>query len=396
MLNKVEKYLPWSVLLFAPLALISTSVSQILLYLSVVIFFILILKKKINFEYPVFFIPIIFFAFFSLLSAFFSYLPIESIKDMRELFLYLSIPLIYSVLKKKKDLLKYIPDILFYVVLISSAYSLYQFVLFLIKKSGPKRVTGFESHYMTQAGLMMMIGIFSLTLLITTKKFRNKKIYLLFFLSSTILILTLTRSAWLGFGVALLFLLIKEKPILVSIIPVVIFLLYLVSPAPIKNRLLSLANFKDTTFQDRITMIKKGCKIIKDKPIFGVGPNMIKPGYVYKIPKYKIKTNNNEKEKPNVHLHNNIIQLWAERGTLTIICWFWFLGLFFIRILKFKPENQFFRAIKWGAVFITIAFFTAGLFEYNFGDIEPKILFLMFITLPFIGEKKHENKKHNK
>ena len=60
---------------------------------------------------------------------------------------------------------------------------------------------------------------------------------------------------------------------------------------------------------DRIRMAEAGVEIIKDYPLLGVGPANVKEVYpLYRkhdAPRFRIP-----------HLHNNVIQLWAERGVL--------------------------------------------------------------------------------
>jgi hypothetical protein len=45
-----------------------------------------------------------------------------------------------------------------------------------------------------------------------------------------------------------------------------------------------------------------------------------------------------------------------------------------------NPEEQF---MIHGTIGIVISLFVAGMFEYNFGDSEIKMLFLTLITLPY-------------
>ena len=46
-----------------------------------------------------------------------------------------------------------------------------------------------------------------------------------------------------------------------------------------------------------------------------------------------------------------------------------------------------FRAFACAALAATTAMLTAGLFEYNFGDSEFLMLFLVLITLPYAAER---------
>ncbi len=387
--KKIKKILPWLVILYPTLTLLSTSLSESLLFIGLGLYLYLIFTKQMKFEYPPFFIPILFYIFFSILSAFFSYIPSVSLVDMKEVFLYLSIPFVYTVLKNNREFLSKISDLFFYFIILSSGFSAYQFVRLTVKHSGSPRATGFEGHYMTQAGIMMILAIYSLTIILEKKDYKNYKLELLFILSSFTLILTLTRSAWFGFFLSLVFILFKKKPVSILLIPLFAIFLYLLSPASVQNRIKSLTNIKDITFQERIIMIKKGFKMIKAKPFFGVGPNMVRSAYT--VPRYRVA----KKEKLNPHLHNNFIQIWAERGSFAFLSWLWFILLVFIKLLKIKNDTPL-ALYKWVAVFILIGFLGAGLFEYNFGDSEIKLLLLFFISIPFIGETNEHGKNIKK
>jgi hypothetical protein len=66
--------------------------------------------------------------------------------------------------------------------------------------------------------------------------------------------------------------------------------------------------------------------------------------------------------------------------------WLWFVGaaLVGLRPLLDRARNRVFAAAAAGAV---AAMLTAGMFEYNFGDSEFLMLFLILLTLPFAAER---------
>ncbi len=381
-LRKIKEFLHFFVLLYPALTFISISLAEIVLFSGLILYLLLVLTKRASFEYPKFFIPLLFYAGFSIISAFFSYLPLVSFFTLKDLFLILSIPFIYSVLKEKRESLEKIEYYFFYAVVISSLYSLSQFVFFVVKKMSSPRSYGFESHYMTQAGLMMIIALYSLSLLMNLGKKASYRIYTIFILSSLSLLLTLTRSAWLGFFIAAFILLMMKKPVSVGVLLFSVIIILIISPSPIKKRLNSFLNFKDITLQNRIVMIKKGVRMIKDNPFWGVGPGMVR--YAYTVPRYKVKNS----EELHSHLHNNFIQIWAARGGLALLSWIFFVIIAFYELIKLKPKDDFFKGIRSGGIFIFLAFLIAGFFEFNFGDSEVLILLFFFLTLPFLYKSK--------
>ncbi|MEA2463904.1 MAG: hypothetical protein QOJ98_1651, partial [Acidobacteriota bacterium] len=79
------------------------------------------------------------------------------------------------------------------------------------------------------------------------------------------------------------------------------------------------------------------------------------------------------------HLHNNLVQLWAERGILGLGAYLLLLGLFLRECIREWHGPQ--RAWAEGGVAIVISLFVAGLFEFNFGDTEVFYLLLNLLAL---------------
>ena len=137
------------------------------------------------------------------------------------------------------------------------------------------------------------------------------------------LLLTYTRSAWLGWIVAVAVLLILKWPkALAWAVPLAILAISL-APLPFFSRVISSFDIKQSSNLDRIRMAEAGVEIIKDYPLLGVGPANVKEVYpLYRkhdAPRFRIP-----------HLHNNIIQLWAERGVLALVAYL-FLQFLFLR-----------------------------------------------------------------
>jgi len=88
----------------------------------------------------------------------------------------------------------------------------------------------------------------------------------------------------------------------------------------------------------------------------------------------------------NPHLHNVPLQIAAERGVPALLVWLWFLGTLTVDLgrLFYSGRQRFLAAAGLAAV---IAMLAAGFFEYNFGDSEFLMLFLVLVTLPFAAER---------
>ena len=125
--------------------------------------------------------------------------------------------------------------------------------------------------------------------------------------------------------------------------------------------------------------------MIADRPIFGVGPELVKPYYtLYRdadAPRWMVP-----------HLHNNVIQIAAASGVFTAAAYLAMLGLFFLRVgalLRNRrgsadPSISGDQTLIAAAAFLAVAAASvAGLFEYNFGDKEVLMATLPLIALPF-------------
>ena len=123
--------------------------------------------------------------------------------------------------------------------------------------------------------------------------------------------------------------------------------------------------------------------MVSNHPWLGVGPNMVAEVYpVYMVP--------GAPHRENLHLHNNLVQIAAERGVPCLIAWLWLFGVAFaasVRSFRRHRADPRARALAAGAIGVLIATFLAGLFEYNFGDSEFQMLFLFAMTVPWMLER---------
>ncbi len=371
---------PWERLLAVTLPLcllfsmVSISLLQIFLSLSIVLWAVKLWRDRERFAAPSFFIPLLVYAALSILSSAFSVSPEISFRDSRELLLFLMIPLIYTAFSRIEDL-----DLTHWAVLgsglISACYSL---IYYFFKALPGERIRGFMGHYMTQAGILLLFGSMALALV----SFGRRKgrwlwgIALLLALFS--LALTLTRSAWIGLFIVICFFLLLWKPVSLLLVPILAGLVFLVSPQPLKKRALSVFNLDFYSNRQRLEYFRAGIKIIGEHPFLGTGPDTV--DIVFQHPRYNL----SEAARRNVHLHDNFLQIAAERGIPTLLAWMVFLVWTFLNLLgllKNKEPGVFPFAA--GGMAALLALVTAGFFEYNFGDSEITTLFLYLIVLPF-------------
>ncbi|HET7712477.1 MAG TPA: O-antigen ligase family protein [Thermoanaerobaculia bacterium] len=236
-----------------------------------------------------------------------------------------------------------------------------------------RRITGTSTHVMTYAGMLLPLSLLFLILYLHQRKWWFGVTALF---TTGALLLTLTRSAWLGWLVALLVVLLFSRPrALLYVVPSIVLLVALL-PLPLFSRLVSSFDPDQTSNFDRIRMFSAGVEMIRDYPVLGVGPANVKEVYpLYRAPdapRFRIP-----------HLHNNVVQIWAERGVLAVIAYLLLLGLFLRECARGwrGPGRGFAEA----GVAVATALTVAGLFEFNFGDTEVFYLMLDLFALVVVS-----------
>jgi len=154
--------------------------------------------------------------------------------------------------------------------------------------------------------------------------------------------------------------------------------LFFLAPVSITDRMTSTFNAKDPTSQDRLAMLDIGAHITRDFPLTGVGPNMVPRVYAKYRPDYAV-------NKVNPHLHNVPVQIMAERGIPALLIWLGFVGTLSAGLLRVFRRGE--RLLAATGIAAVVAMLTAGLFEYNFGDSEFLMTFLVLVTLPFAAAR---------
>jgi O-antigen ligase len=154
--------------------------------------------------------------------------------------------------------------------------------------------------------------------------------------------------------------------------------LFVLAPEGLVSRLTSTFNAQDPANQDRFAMIEVGALMVRDHPLTGVGPNMVPQVYEQYRPDYAV-------NETNPHLHNVPLQIAAERGLPALAAWIWFVGVAVVALVRlFRTREPVLAAAALASIGAMLA---AGLFEYNFGDSEFLMLFLVLITLPFAASR---------
>ena len=360
-------------LLLAFVATVQVSIvaAQAFLVLLLIAWVATLVRDKTRPTAPQFFWPLLAYAFVTLVSSAFSHDRIESFIDSKQLYLFLIVPLVHDLARGPRT--KTVTDVIITIGALAAAYGIIQYGM-LHFDSLRLRPRGTMGHYMTYSGtLMLVIGMAAARIVYGVRD----RMWPALIMPALIVALTLTftRSAWVGVcvGVSLLFILKDFR--LTGLLPVAVALLFALAPDSITARVLSVFDLQDPSSRDRVAMVQTGVAMVKDHPLTGVGPNMVERLY----PQYR---DPNGVEKVNPHLHNVPLQIAAERGLPALAVWLAFIAVLTMRTFQIfrRGDDQMLAAAALAAIAAMLA---AGMFEYNFGDSEFLMLFLVIVTLPF-------------
>lgn len=218
-------------------------------------------------------------------------------------------------IKNKEDFNKIVVMLVFSATLVA-LYGLYQYVVgveidaaWLDVENNPDIRTRvysvFHNPNILAEYLIMTIPL-SVSLFWYSKRMDKKVIFLGTTLAMSLaLVLTLSRGGWLGFAFsALIFILLVEKRLLLTLVPITLAGVYLL-PQTIINRILSIKNLSDTSNAYRIEMWDITIDIIRDHWIAGVGFGHLPFKQTFET---YIRT------MPTFHAHNTYLETAAEMG----------------------------------------------------------------------------------
>lgn len=364
----------------------SIALAQIALAIGIVCWLAVSYVGRERVSVPRFFWPVVAYCGWTLVSSVFSGNPSLSLLDSKQLVLFLIVPVAYRFISAERAPL--LLTMIMSIGAVSAAYGLFQWALLHYNEVG-LRPQGTLGHYMTYSGLLMLVlGIAVAKLLFA----RGERVWAALVMPALLMTvaLTLSRNAWVGtFAAAAVLLALKDLRLLLTL-PVVAGLTLTLAGSVVNARVLSMFNSQDATRVDRIAMIREGIHMVQAHPLVGVGPNMVKELYEqFRVP--------GAIERINPHLHNVPVQIAAERGLPALVFWLAFIGLLFVDLWRaFKRRSPTAgsshilnpqKSVVGAALAGLIAMVAGGMFEYNFGDSEFLMLFLLIAVLPFVPRR---------
>ncbi len=355
---------------FAAALQVSIAVAQILLAIATVLWIVVLVRNHERVEVPQMFWPLAAYGVATLVASVFSVDPRVSLVDSKQLVLLVIVPLTYRLFRGRRALLA--TDVIITIGALSAAFGIIQYLILNYDNLG-KRPQGTLGLYMTYSGLLMLVTCAAVSRVMFAT---HHRVWAALVLPALMLALafTFTRSAWVGVSVGLAILFILRDLRLLGLLPLLFAAFVFIAPANLSARVYSTINLKDPSNADRLAMITSGWHIVKAHPLTGVGPDMIKEVY----PAYRVQGAVNQR---NPHLHNVPLQIAAERGVPALLIWLWFIGTLIRDFWRRRRSEQ--PSLSNAGLAAIGAMLAAGLFEYNFGDSEFLMLFLVLVTLPY-------------
>lgn len=204
------------------------------------------------------------------------------------------------------------------------------------------------------------------------------------------IVLSLTRALWIG-CLALLILHLawrRSKWILATpLLPAMLFVL-----APVRFRVTTAMEPSYYSNAERFQMLEVGARMIRDKPLTGVGPGRVEALYRnYLSPKEPVPAYHG-------HLHNNLFQLAAEFGLPVACVAALFAGVLFRQLReKWKSvtdvQSQF--LCRTSLLGLT-GFLVAGAFDYTYGHSLGLILLSYVVITPLVLKRSEGAADHRR
>ncbi len=320
-------------------------------------------------------VPLIFFTAFTAISALVSQEPATGLRALKKCLLFLIIPGVSCAVVSERQAIA-LCRLLLVSGALAGAIGIYQFFAALPNPAG--RITGLYGHWMAYSDVLMLLFIAG-AFMFAVRRWSAGRLLLIGMPLAAALVLSMSRSAWVGtlFGLAVLAGLLRSRRTLVPALGAAAALL--LAPLPqVRQRVDSIFDLQSLSHSFRIEMALTGIRIAADHPLTGVGPGQIPAVYRQYTP------DTLGSEKYFVHLHNNFVQIAAERGIPTLFAFIWFLAVVAKDLWNFlRSANPVQRDLAVLAISVLVSFLVFGLFEYNFGDSEPLMLLLFLISLPY-------------
>jgi O-antigen ligase len=251
---------------------------------------------------------------------------------------------------------------------------------------GIERLYVFQ-HYMTTGGLKMIVALMLIPFILSDDMQKKERLYyfIVFVPTFIALLLTNTRSAWMGFIAGVLVMSFVQYRKLFGILIAAVILFFSFAPEHQVLRAKSIVDPANSTNIGRLNMWSTGLKMWQDKPILGFGDiDLYKTYLTYRTP---------TGDEPAGHLHNNYVHLLVTLGAVGLaVVLFLFVKILMTEYSTFSAFKQqpLTCNIALGALAVFSGFMVNGIFEWNFGDHEIMVFVWFSVGLCLAVKKMSE------
>lgn len=352
-----------------------------------------LLIKRTKPEVPAYWLPLALFLGWTVISLLVSAEPARGLPQIKKFYVFLIVFVLASVLKRASDA-RWLALAIGGAAGISAIWAVLQYV---VRANGvddagfyrlyvADRISGFMSHWMTFGGQMMIAFV----LLLAFVFFAGEKGRLVWAAAALIcvmgiaMLLSGTRSIWLGTGVGAAYLIWCWRKWMLLATPLLLGLVVVASPGFVKERVQSIYKPHGETDSNlhRYVCRRIGYEMIEAHPWFGLGSEQLGVHFKEYIP---ADIKRPLPEGYYGHLHNIYVQFAAERGTPALLFLLWMFGMIlrdFFRAIGNSGEGRF---LLHGAIAATLCILAAGVFEHNLGDSEVLMQFLAAVSIGYAG-----------
>jgi putative inorganic carbon (HCO3(-)) transporter len=318
-------------------------------------------------------VPIVAYIIVSVLSALLAAEPRRALGELGDLLTLVLVPLTISLLNPTRWQNLMVASAA--VLTVSASVGLWQYAHGA--NAIENRLHGLANHYMTFAGWTLAVTL----LLLAEVVFGRDRGRLAWAapaaaLGVSALVLGLTRGAWIGLVTGLVLATALARPRALLLSPMFAVLLFFAMPQPVLARISSSFDLNQPVTRERLAMLNAGLAMVRAHTFFGLGPGGVQPAFA------DYRSGDIPERIP--HLHDNPIQIAAERGLAGLAAYLAVLVVFaaFVRraLMDRSAANR--PAIA-GCLMAVVGVTVAGLFEYNWGDAEVWIVTLVSLSAPF-------------
>jgi O-antigen ligase len=404
--------------------LLSIAASQSFLALATLLYFVYLLRANPmpRIAFPPVKLPLVLYCLFTVLSIFWAENKAVGGFAVRKLALFLILLLTVNLIVSTRHL-NFLLKAMFVEAAIAGVVGAAQFVRQYerVRVEHPHRIylymtvtriRGFMGHWMNFGGQQMLMFCALLAFLLLSRKWKPgpgpvasvtpdgnqgnalnsrpaKVWWIVIAVIALSILLNFTRGVWLGCFVGAVYLVARWRARWLWALPTLVGMTLIAGPRLLRQREESVLHpSRDASLAVRFEMWHAGWKMIERHPLVGVGPENIPEVYDLYLPPGK---------SPIVgyhaHLHNDYIQLAAERGLPCLAVWVWFMVALAWGIVQLRRRLASSQWITHAALAGWLAFVAEGFFEFNFGTSPVLMVFLFVMAAPYAAERIEQDRQ---